>query len=366
MPDETKQSENPKTILYVGGFELPDKNAAAQRVIPIAKAIRELGSKVVFLNYAGSAFQKQWKEYYGFQCFECPQQGIYSHLTDIRDVEEIVNSQRITHIIAYNYPSIALVKLQRLCKKKGIQVIADVTEWYVAQGSLLFRIIKTFDTEYRMRYLHIKCDAVIAISEYLYQFYMNKVRTVKIPAIVDIKEIKRKNYNYSSKEKTVFVYAGSPGGSQKERIDFIIDAIEQVKKIKNVSFHVIGMSKEEYEKCYQREYHGEATEFYGQLPHRAVVEHIINADWTIVIRDKNKVVQAGFPTKIAESIACGTPVLANRFSNICEYLDETNSILCEIDEIEYAIERACALRLTIDRSLFDYHRFKNILREVLR
>ena len=26
-----------RTILYVGGFELPDKNAAAQRVLSVAK-----------------------------------------------------------------------------------------------------------------------------------------------------------------------------------------------------------------------------------------------------------------------------------------------------------------------------------------
>ena len=50
MPDETKQSENPKTILYVGGFELPDKNAAAHRVVSNAKILKALGFQVVFLD----------------------------------------------------------------------------------------------------------------------------------------------------------------------------------------------------------------------------------------------------------------------------------------------------------------------------
>lgn len=36
------------TILYVGGFELPDKNAAAHRVLSNAKIFRELGYNVVF------------------------------------------------------------------------------------------------------------------------------------------------------------------------------------------------------------------------------------------------------------------------------------------------------------------------------
>ena len=38
------------TILYVGGFELPDKNAAAHRVLSNGKAIRELGYDVVFVD----------------------------------------------------------------------------------------------------------------------------------------------------------------------------------------------------------------------------------------------------------------------------------------------------------------------------
>ena len=41
-------NENRGTILYVGGFELPDKNAAAHRVLNNAKIFRELGFHVIF------------------------------------------------------------------------------------------------------------------------------------------------------------------------------------------------------------------------------------------------------------------------------------------------------------------------------
>ncbi|MCK9163882.1 MAG: hypothetical protein M0O93_06000 [Bacteroidales bacterium] len=39
-----------KTILYIGGFELPDKNAAAQRVISNGKILRDLGFNVVYIG----------------------------------------------------------------------------------------------------------------------------------------------------------------------------------------------------------------------------------------------------------------------------------------------------------------------------
>ena len=37
-------------VLYIGGFELPDKNAAAQRVLSVGKALREIGYKVFYLG----------------------------------------------------------------------------------------------------------------------------------------------------------------------------------------------------------------------------------------------------------------------------------------------------------------------------
>ena len=37
-------------VLYIGGFELPDKNAAAHRVISNAFLLRELGYEVSFIG----------------------------------------------------------------------------------------------------------------------------------------------------------------------------------------------------------------------------------------------------------------------------------------------------------------------------
>ena len=39
---------NKGTVFYIGGFELPDKNAAAHRVLNNAKIFRELGFRVIF------------------------------------------------------------------------------------------------------------------------------------------------------------------------------------------------------------------------------------------------------------------------------------------------------------------------------
>ena len=58
-------------IIYIGGFELPDRNAAAQRVLGIAKGLKYIGYEVRFINaLKGYQVNPQNKEYYGFSTYE--------------------------------------------------------------------------------------------------------------------------------------------------------------------------------------------------------------------------------------------------------------------------------------------------------
>ena len=61
-----------QTMLYVGGFVLPDGNAAAQRVVANAKLFSNIGYNVVFLNYSDDILTPRKTNYFGFECFECP------------------------------------------------------------------------------------------------------------------------------------------------------------------------------------------------------------------------------------------------------------------------------------------------------
>lgn len=344
-----------ENILYVGGFVLPDRNAAAQRVIAIAKGFRELGHQVIFLNYSDQVEKSCWTEYSGFSCYDAPKRSMYHHLTDINDVIRIMDEKKITSVVAYNYPAVALNKLINWCHKRRIRCYADATEWYIAQGGLVFKVIKTIDTEWRMRLLHKKMDGVIAISDYLYRYYKDKVHTVKIPPTVDINDEKWQVHPIEwPKDKTVFVYAGSPT-AQKERLDLILDAAEVLKDRYSLVVRVIGITEEQYETMYGKEAPESCVEFLGRISHKEVIREVKSADWSIIIRDNNKVVMAGFPTKVVESIACGTPVIANPFSNIGDYLNESNSVWCKQDAIEVAMEQAMNCRLRVNKRIFGYH-----------
>ena len=92
-----------KRILYIGGFELPDKNAAAQRVIGIAKSLRDSGYKVRFVNalkeYSGEPHKT---EYFGFSTFEYKREGDKDYLPEVLSEHEKKDNQR-SKADLYNY-----------------------------------------------------------------------------------------------------------------------------------------------------------------------------------------------------------------------------------------------------------------------
>ena len=141
----TKQS-----ILYVGGFILPDGNAAAQRAVGNARLFSALGHDVAFLTRSEEVFRGcRRTRHLGFDCYEVSDSSkSFSHavlrLYSIGDVIEAIEAMaRVDGIIAYNYPAIALARLNRYCKKRKMKCLGDSTEWYgPGKGFLAYEGLK--------------------------------------------------------------------------------------------------------------------------------------------------------------------------------------------------------------------------------
>ncbi|MCM1559266.1 MAG: glycosyltransferase [Butyrivibrio sp.] len=354
----SKNTREKTTILYMGCFELPDKNAAAQRVIGNAKALRSIGYNVLFLNTPEKAESKKMKKvtYLGFTCYEMERINKVDHILIGRQAISAIKYLKPNAIIAYNYPAIAMSNILLYCKKHSIKCYADLTEWYLPSGSNIYhKAVRAVDTALRMKWISPKSDGIIAISRYLFNYYKDKTKTILIPPLVDITEKKWNSSKEISPETTSFIYAGSPD-SIKERLDLIIEAFNEIAVEKKVKLHIVGITENEFRREYKyADKIDENVTFRGRVTHEKAVELVSNSDWAIVIRDQNLVVTAGFPTKVAEAISCGTPVLANNFSNIFEYLDDSNSIQTEIADIKTNMLKACEKRVHPDKSIFDYH-----------
>lgn len=355
-------------VLYIGGFELPDKNAAAQRVLGIAKSLREAGYEVRFVNalkdHAGEAHET---EYFGFSTLEYKRECNKDYFFVAQKIISIINTEKPIAVIAYNYPAVALNKIRKYCKLNRIKCVADVTEWpKPVGGSFVYKIIKELDTFYRMRYVQKHVDSVIAISRYLYNYYKPYIPTVLVPPTVDITDEKwnwnvEKNY-----EVTSFVYAGSPS-ALKEKLDVVVQAIEECSRTERVVFNVVGITKEQFIEMYSWNASlSDEIVFWGRIPHKDVIRIVKEASWSIIFRENNIVVKAGFPTKLVESISCGTPVIANKFSNIEDYLDENNGMMIDDgDSLEEIMKAACRKNVTVNQDMFDYRRFTDVVEKAI-
>jgi len=329
-------SKTGKGILYIGGFEFPDKNAAAQRVIANGRIFRELGYSVDYLGMDRSFPKKQFlikkENFQGFDYYNINYPvGLadwIKYLIGIKEVLRIASGIKdLEFIIAYNYPAIALARLNNWCKSKNINLVADCTEWYEPQGSLLFKMIKGFDTYLRMRVIHPRLSGIIAISKYLYLFYSERMKhVVQLPPLVDSMADKWKNGCTNNSQNLILIYAGSPGRGSKDRVDTILDALSKISIKSNIKFslHIIGLTKQQYIDDFGAAYLPADLDadiiFKGRLAHNETLDEVKCADYAIFIRDNNLINTAGFPTKFVEALSCGTPVLTNASSNVTDYL----------------------------------------------
>lgn len=333
-----------KWILYVGGFEMPDGNAAAQRVTANGKAFRFLGYEIFFIGLSRKEkTNESIGNFEGFEYINFPYpKNLFNWIDYLFSIKQFKPYlKKIPDlIIAYNYPAIALEKFRVWGLKNNIPIVADCTEWYEAKGNIIFRLVKGLDTKLRMTRVHPKLNGMIAISDYLFHYYNGKMRNVvNIPPLVDLEmtkwSIDNTDFRSNKNEQVRIIYAGSPGSGGKDRLDIIFKILSQIKEegILNFYFFVIGMSKEQYLMAFKTLLPDNLAEnivFQGRLKHTDTLNEIKKADFNLFLRDDNLTNMAGFPTKFVESVSCGTPVLTNSSSNIKNYIiDGRNGFLID-------------------------------------
>jgi Glycosyltransferase len=361
-----------KTIVYIGGFELPDKNAAAHRVINNGKALRELGYHVVFIDTSkeknmSKDILKTKNSCFGFDTYSVPYplhaKAWIQYLTDIEPYKKVIEDQQtVQMVILYNFQAVAMRKMLRYCRHKGIRCCADVTEWRSTKGEgLAYRILKDSDTWYRMAVLHKKLDGLIVISSFLKKYYEKQANVVLIPTLVDTSEEKWHNPYQKSEKVLRLVYAGNPG--LKDRLDTLILALLRVNR--PYVLDIVGITEEQFLHYYpglrQKLAGTDTILFHGRVSHQKALEYVKKANYSCFFRDNNRVSNAGFPTKLAEALTCGTAVFTNQTGDISQYVNSANGIVIK-DATEQSIREGLVaasmyLHPGIRASIFDYHAY---------
>lgn len=290
------------------------------------------------------------------------------------DVDVVLTSRGLTYY----------KKLIKVCNKRNIKCYVEMCEWldlasfkfgkidprYIKLNMLLHRGVKKF-------------DGVIAISRLLEKhFKMLGLKTIRIPTIIDVE--KQDFVPETGNKKTVIVFTGNLGGHKELMAPMINTLLKNQKLRENIDFHIYGPSVDQV-----KENVGKTARFselknvsiHGYVSHDEVLEAIKNADFQYFMRPNRRSSNAGFPTKLGESMSLGTPCITNNTGDISVYIrNEENGYIVD-DNIAESLEKVLMeivsqtkqqrrmmrenARKTAEKS-FDLKQYQDILRDFLK
>ena len=327
-------------IVYIGAFRLPDFDAAAARVLGVAKSLRGAGHEVSFISWGGEYRKTDY----------CPDgkyrvDGFEYIITDELDAKgglckkiasKILRGNK-TKAILRQYDNIDVIISYNWCltnwllyftKKKCIKLISDITEWYSYSE---LKITDWIPYAYNMFISQRRVKNKFVISSYLDKFYKTTHNMV-IPATYDLSNAKwnamNNGYVANSVEKfdgITLIYAGNP--SRKDLLHTAINAVQRLldEDVK-IRFFILGITREKYLDKYKKlvriSHLNKNIKFVGRVPQDTIPAFYSVADFMVLVREPTRKSNAGFPTKLAESIASGTPVIANITSDIGLYIHD--------------------------------------------
>lgn len=352
-------------IAYVGPFPFPWGQAGSRRMCGIARSLADAGYKVVvgggdslpsFETDLDEGEIKGTVRYIGLNESPSNNSSIIQKSTQVfwswgRKTVAWLDSQKIkpTHVFVYGGSAQYMLRLLPWCRKNGIPLIADVVEWYDPR-QMTGGVFGPFNISAKLalRYLYPKCDGVVAISHLLADYYENKgCPVIRVPPTIDVAGINLSQRPFRQDDsKLTLVYAGTPG--KKDMLGNVIKAVAVEDPLGiRLKLLVIGPTLDQVKALCRAEDLPPCVDVLGRISQSAVTDYVRSADFSVLLREPLRFANAGFPTKFVESMANGTPVIANLTSDLGLYLrDGIEGLVCadySAESLVFTLRRALSL-----------------------
>lgn len=327
-------------FLYIGLFRFPKGDAAAARVLNNVRILKSLGHDVRVLSFGGEK-NDNWQEYDGIPYLVTTDMDTHSWKERFdrytrpypkcrKIVKQLVNDFDV--LICYDLTFSFSKWVIPFCKRFNKKLVVDVTEWYSAQEMPGGRWAPIYwMSEYYMKHTLKAIPNRILISSYLANYYSSLGNNILLPPLVDIRDAKWTPIAFDYPESVQkhdgirVLYSGIP--DNKDLLARLIQATLLVlKDSKKIQIMVAGVNEKQGLGFFEKEsdYYKNKDHFVflGRIPQDAVPAYYHIADFSAIIREPTRKNMAGFPTKMAESMAAGCPVIVSEFSDIVRYVKD--------------------------------------------
>jgi len=238
-------------------------------------------------------------------------------------------AERPAYIFVYGGGAPYIFRILCWARKHRIPVIADVVEWYDPRQLTGGRFGPfNISMKLALRLLYPRCAGVVGISRLLEDYYRDRgVPVVRIPPTLDVFSLDLESS--SRRDGPVrLIYAGTPGA--KDLLKNVILAFENHEANDfNIELYILGPDVTEVVSLLEGREIPRNIKVIGRVGQAEVFEHIRQADFSVLLRESERFAHAGFPTKFVESMANGTPVIANLTGDLELYLqDAKDGLVC--------------------------------------
>ncbi|GAB5377023.1 MAG: glycosyltransferase family 4 protein [Acuticoccus sp.] len=344
MPDPSRP-----LVVYAGPFAFPQGGAAARRILGNALSLIAAGFLVevwtgaktapgasdlpqgLTVRTLGERNAEGWPRLLKHLAYSLIGRGLVRALR--------AEARPLAAVVLYGGYTPYLWRLLAWSRRSGTPVAFDAVEWYDPPHRLRWLVDPYYwNTEFAMRRLAPRLNNAITISRHLEaHFVRSGCHTLRLPPTLDVAAVPADVALRPADAPLVLSYTGSPG--HKDRLGALLAAFARLGAAgAPLRLDIAGIGEAELLALADVRAHGVRTlpanvVLHGNLSHAGALGLTRRADFSVLLRPPQRYAQAGFPTKVAESLACGTPVFGNLTGDLGHHLrdGETAILVPAID-----------------------------------
>jgi hypothetical protein len=261
-------------------------------------------------------------------------------------------------VIAYGTHLGYLTRLLPEARRQGFALVPDVVEWYDPSHLPLGRFGPfALANETAMRVVAPRARHVLVISSYLERWFAGHgSRVLRVPPLFPMTATPRPPL---PDDRLTLTYAGNPGLKDRATLVNLLQLPTTLPGVAHrLRVHIAGPDAEAARRLLGPDAAGVAWDspvfrWHGQVDNAAARALVAAADFVVLQRSGGRSNTAGYPSKVAESLSLGTPVMTNPTSDLGAHLTHGHDAWLLRDESPAALADAVRQLLDIPRPVLD-------------